>query len=216
MVEDYSNKTRLAKLLRFQSSNSDKLTSLDEYIERMRDKQDHIYYMAGNTKEEVRRERERGGEGRGGRERERGGREREGGRESERRERERGGEGGKERRREREYCKCDDTSVLTQSVMLYTNHNSLTCNCNCVLIVNGILTAMDYPFFLPSPSPLSPLSLFFPFSLSPPPSPLPSLSLSFLSISPSSLFSLPDCQLTICRTSIKERLRSAISHRTSR
>lgn len=54
VVEDYPNKTRLAKLLRFKSSNdSSKLTSLDEYIERMRDKQDHIYYMAGISMEEV-------------------------------------------------------------------------------------------------------------------------------------------------------------------
>ena len=54
VVEDYPNKTRIAKLLRFKSSNSsDKLTSLDEYIERMRDKQEHIYYMAGSSQKDV-------------------------------------------------------------------------------------------------------------------------------------------------------------------
>ncbi|XP_019855235.1 PREDICTED: endoplasmin-like [Amphimedon queenslandica] len=54
VVEDFSNKSRVAKLLRFTSSNDpDKLTSLDEYIERMKDKQEHIYYMAGETKKQV-------------------------------------------------------------------------------------------------------------------------------------------------------------------
>lgn len=53
VVEDYPNKTRIAKLLRFKSSNSDKLTGLDEYIERMRDKQEHIYYMAGSSQKDV-------------------------------------------------------------------------------------------------------------------------------------------------------------------
>ena len=54
VVEDFSNKSRVAKLLRFTSSNDpEKLTSLDEYIERMKDKQEHIYYMAGETKKQV-------------------------------------------------------------------------------------------------------------------------------------------------------------------
>lgn len=55
VVEDFPNKTRVAKLLRFASSNDpEKLTSLDEYIERMKDKQEHIYFMAANTRKEVR------------------------------------------------------------------------------------------------------------------------------------------------------------------
>merc|ERR1739846_43464 len=45
-IEDAANRTRLAKLLRFTSSNG-KLASLAEYVERMKDKQEHIFYMAG-------------------------------------------------------------------------------------------------------------------------------------------------------------------------
>ena len=52
VMEDASNRTRLAKLLRFMSSNG-KLSSLSEYVERMKDKQEQIFYMAGTSKEEV-------------------------------------------------------------------------------------------------------------------------------------------------------------------
>merc|ERR1712001_92884 len=52
VIEDTANRTRLAKLLRFVSSNG-KLTSLSEYVERMKDKQESIFYMAGGSKEEV-------------------------------------------------------------------------------------------------------------------------------------------------------------------
>jgi len=52
VIEDTANRTRLAKLLRFTSSNG-KLASLAEYVERMKDKQEHIFYMAGGSKEEV-------------------------------------------------------------------------------------------------------------------------------------------------------------------
>jgi len=52
VIEDTANRTRLAKLLRFISS-SGSLTSLAEYVERMKDKQESIYYMAGGSKEEV-------------------------------------------------------------------------------------------------------------------------------------------------------------------
>merc|ERR1711931_307291 len=45
VMEDHSNRTRLAKLLRFRSSNDpEKQTSLADYIGRMKDKQEHIYY----------------------------------------------------------------------------------------------------------------------------------------------------------------------------
>merc|ERR1712042_319635 len=47
VIEDTANRTRLAKLLRFTSSNG-KLTSLAEYVERMKDKQESIFYMAGS------------------------------------------------------------------------------------------------------------------------------------------------------------------------
>jgi len=52
VIEDTANRTRLAKLLRFVSSNG-KLSSLAEYVERMKDKQETIFYMAGNSKDEV-------------------------------------------------------------------------------------------------------------------------------------------------------------------
>merc|ERR1711868_3780 len=52
VIEDTANRTRLAKLLRFTSSNG-KLTSLAEYVERMKDKQENIFYVAGGSKEEV-------------------------------------------------------------------------------------------------------------------------------------------------------------------
>ncbi|KAM3927009.1 endoplasmin [Leptodactylus fuscus] len=54
VIEDHSNRTRLAKLLRFQSSNhKTELTSLESYVERMKDKQDKIYFMAGSSRKEV-------------------------------------------------------------------------------------------------------------------------------------------------------------------
>ena len=52
ILEDPANRTRLAKLLRFKSSTGD-LTSLSQYIERMKDKQDQIFYMAGSNLKEV-------------------------------------------------------------------------------------------------------------------------------------------------------------------
>ncbi|CAJ0602597.1 unnamed protein product [Cylicocyclus nassatus] len=54
IMEDPSNRIRLAKLLRFSSSaDKEKLTSLTDYVERMKDKQDKIYYMAGLSRKEV-------------------------------------------------------------------------------------------------------------------------------------------------------------------
>merc|ERR1712038_1760010 len=52
VIEDTANRTRLAKLLRFTSSTG-KVTSLAEYVERMKDKQESIFYVAGASKEEV-------------------------------------------------------------------------------------------------------------------------------------------------------------------
>jgi heat shock protein beta len=54
VIEDHSNRTRLSKLLRFQSSNHPTdLTSLEDYIERMKEKQEKIYFCAGNGRKEV-------------------------------------------------------------------------------------------------------------------------------------------------------------------
>ena len=54
IIEDSSNRTRLAKLLRFYTSKSeDKLVSLEEYLDRMKDDQKNIYYVAGESIEEL-------------------------------------------------------------------------------------------------------------------------------------------------------------------
>merc|ERR1712137_639299 len=51
VLEDKSNQDRLAKLLRFHSSKSGSdLVSLDEYIENMKEGQDKIYFLAGESK----------------------------------------------------------------------------------------------------------------------------------------------------------------------
>ena len=48
IIEDASNRTRLAKLLRFYTSQSpDKLVSLEQYVERMKEGQKSIYYVVG-------------------------------------------------------------------------------------------------------------------------------------------------------------------------
>merc|ERR1719318_1432372 len=52
VIEDTANRTRLARWLRFTSSNGE-LSSLAEYVERMKDKQESIFYMAGGSREEV-------------------------------------------------------------------------------------------------------------------------------------------------------------------
>ncbi|KAL2087343.1 hypothetical protein ACEWY4_016171 [Coilia grayii] len=54
VIEDHSNRTRLAKLLRFQTSNSEKeVASLEQYVERMKEKQDKIYFMAATSRTEA-------------------------------------------------------------------------------------------------------------------------------------------------------------------
>lgn len=54
VIEDSSNRLKLAKLLRFYSTNDpDQLTSLDEYISRMKDDQDTILYLPGDSKESI-------------------------------------------------------------------------------------------------------------------------------------------------------------------
>ncbi|KAJ0069311.1 hypothetical protein NL108_003238, partial [Boleophthalmus pectinirostris] len=54
VIEDHSNRTRLAKLLRFQTSHSETTqSSLEQYVERMKEKQDKIYFMAGTSRKEA-------------------------------------------------------------------------------------------------------------------------------------------------------------------
>ncbi|XP_027193673.1 heat shock protein 90 Gp93 [Dermatophagoides pteronyssinus] len=56
IIEDSANRARLAKLLRFLSSNSmDKMIPLSDYVKRMKEKQEHIYYIAGTSLDEVSR-----------------------------------------------------------------------------------------------------------------------------------------------------------------
>ena len=54
IIEDASNRTRLAKLLRFYTSKSPtKLVSLEQYVERMKEGQKTIYYLAGESREQL-------------------------------------------------------------------------------------------------------------------------------------------------------------------
>jgi len=54
VIEDSANRTRLAKLLRFNTSFSkDKQISLSEYIERMKPKQENIYFIAAMSMDEA-------------------------------------------------------------------------------------------------------------------------------------------------------------------
>jgi len=52
IIEDASNRNKLAELARWYSThNTNELTSLDAYIERMKDNQDAIYYIGGEDKD---------------------------------------------------------------------------------------------------------------------------------------------------------------------
>ena len=55
VIDDNTNRIRLAKLLRFGSSQTDLkgFTSLQKYVERMKPKQENIYYIAGASREEL-------------------------------------------------------------------------------------------------------------------------------------------------------------------
>jgi len=53
VIDDSANRSRLAKLLQFRSSLDKGYVSFADYIERMKEKQDSIYYIAGSSVEEV-------------------------------------------------------------------------------------------------------------------------------------------------------------------
>merc|ERR1712032_452667 len=54
LVEDSSNRTKLSKLLRFKTSKSDgKWVSLEQYVENMKEDQEYIYYVTGESLEAV-------------------------------------------------------------------------------------------------------------------------------------------------------------------
>lgn len=60
VMEDPSNRARLAKLLRFHSSRGAGMTFLADYVARMKPGQNHIYYIAGASRAEVSRAEPRG------------------------------------------------------------------------------------------------------------------------------------------------------------
>ena len=53
-MEDANNRGRLAKLIRFHTTHSPtELTSLDEYVARMKGGQKHIFFICGGSMDEV-------------------------------------------------------------------------------------------------------------------------------------------------------------------
>ncbi|XP_017877302.1 endoplasmin [Ceratina calcarata] len=55
VIEDAQNRARLSKLLMFHSSTQKSLTSLADYVSRMKPNQQFIYYIAGASEDEVRK-----------------------------------------------------------------------------------------------------------------------------------------------------------------
>ena len=55
LYEDFEHREKLTKLVRFRSTAGDDLVSLDEYIGRMKDSQEAIYYIAGDDMDAIQR-----------------------------------------------------------------------------------------------------------------------------------------------------------------
>lgn len=55
IIEDPQNRARLSKMLNFHSSTQKEMTSLPEYVSRMKANQQHIYYIAGSSEDEVKK-----------------------------------------------------------------------------------------------------------------------------------------------------------------
>jgi len=55
IIEDPQNRARLSKMLLFYSSTQKEMTSLPEYVSRMKPNQQHIYYIAGTSEDEVKK-----------------------------------------------------------------------------------------------------------------------------------------------------------------
>ncbi|XP_032680763.1 endoplasmin [Odontomachus brunneus] len=55
LIDDVQNRARLSKLLQFKSSTQKELTFLADYVSRMKPNQQHIYYIAGSSEDEVKK-----------------------------------------------------------------------------------------------------------------------------------------------------------------
>lgn len=53
VIEDSANRSRLAKILRFQTSHESETTLLADYVKRMKPNQESIYYMAAGSRSEA-------------------------------------------------------------------------------------------------------------------------------------------------------------------
>ena len=53
VIEDAANRARLAKLLQFYSTKTGNLTTLTDYVSRMKKGQDQIYYLGGETRDSL-------------------------------------------------------------------------------------------------------------------------------------------------------------------
>jgi len=53
VIEDSGNRSRLTKLLMFLSSKTGDYVTLDDYVSRMKEGQDQIFYLAGSSKDSV-------------------------------------------------------------------------------------------------------------------------------------------------------------------